>query len=123
MVMIEFKEGVVLRKWTEPIDWMIACLKKVDGTPGFPKTLVVTSINDGEHSVKPPSRHYTDEAIDVRSHDFETIELKTEFINTYRRHLNSFPAKRLNAFFLILEDQGTPNEHFHIQVNKGQTYP
>lgn len=120
--MILFKEGVVIKRWTPPIEHLILSLDKLSGTVGFPTDFTVTSINDGLHSKVPLSRHYTDEAIDIRSHDFVSMALKNEFVNRYLHILNT-TGLRLSSFFVILEDISQPDEHFHSQVKKNETYP
>lgn len=77
-------------------------------------SLVITSINDGNHS--PNSRHYTDEAIDVRSRNFPSEESKQLF----RQELELFLGGK---FRVLYENAGTDNEHFHIQVRKGMRFP
>lgn len=79
-----------------------------------PDELVITSINDSKHSEN--SRHYTNEAIDLRSHNFKSIEDK-EF---FRVRLESFLGPK---FTVLLENVGDSTEHFHIQVKKGMRFP
>lgn len=83
-------------------------------TVAQPDNLVITSINDGEHMKD--SRHYTNEAIDVRTHNFLTTQMKQEF----RREFEKFLGPK---FRVILESLGTDNEHLHIQVRKGMEFP
>lgn len=79
-----------------------------------PENLIITSLNDSQHSSN--SRHYKNEAIDVRSKNFPSRESKRIF----RQELELF----LGPFFRVLiESEGTDNEHFHIQVKKGLKYP
>lgn len=79
------------------------------------KEVVITSANDGKHSQRPRSRHYTNEAIDVRSRSFRTDEARQQFLRALRKELGS-------RFWLDYEHPGRPNAHFHIQVRKGTTY-
>jgi hypothetical protein len=78
-----------------------------------PADLVITSANDSTHGAT--SRHYRDEAIDVRSKTFPE-GLKGPFRALLEAELGP-------RFRVLLEDRGTPNEHFHCQVKKGQTFP
>lgn len=78
-----------------------------------PENLVITSINDSQHSLN--SRHYKNEAIDIRSKNFSNREEKRLF----RVELELVLGKQ---FRVLLEDEGKPNEHFHIQVKKGTVY-
>lgn len=81
---------------------------------GIPDELVITSISDGRHS--PNSRHYRNEALDLRSHNFASREAKRLFRALFESALGV-------KFRVLLEGEGTPNEHFHVQIRKGGTYP
>ncbi|HRU10063.1 MAG TPA: hypothetical protein P5144_11865 [Thermoanaerobaculia bacterium] len=68
--------------------------------------LVVTSLNDGEH--RPGSRHYSGDAVDLRSHNVPP-ELRAQLAIDL--------AARLGATFRVLHEAvGTPNEHFHVEL-------
>jgi len=68
--------------------------------------LTVTSIVDGHHSRT--SRHYLGMAADLRTNNID--ETTTALI--------SLEIKRqLPEFYVVLENEGTPNEHIHIQFN------
>jgi len=77
--------------------------------------LTVTSGCDGEHS-GPSDPHHRGEAYDIRSHDLSN-ELKPVVLNALQAILPS------DMFYAFLESPNTENEHFHIQVKKGTTYP
>jgi hypothetical protein len=79
------------------------------------KAIVITSANDGKHSQRPRSRHYTNEALDIRSRSFRHASTRTRFLERLRRELGP-------GFWLDYERPGKPNEHFHVQVRKGTTY-
>lgn len=79
-----------------------------------PENLTITSINDGVHS--PNSRHYTDEAIDIRTHNFESTEQKRIFASRLEEYLG------VTKFRVLLENVGQSNEHIHVQVRKGETF-
>ena len=79
-----------------------------------PEDLVITSINDGNHMKD--SRHYTNEAIDLRTHNFPNQSSKQQFRKAFEEYLGP-------KFRVILESVGTPNEHLHIQVRKGMEFP
>ena len=70
-----------------------------------PKTIFITSINDGKHS--PTSRHYTNEAVDIRSRNFPSEFAKQKFAARIGRRLGQM-------FYTVLEKKP---EHFHIQVH------
>lgn len=75
--------------------------------------VVITSANDSTHGEK--SRHYTNEALDLRSKSFPTVAAKQRFAARLRADLGS-------AFTVLYEGAGTPNEHWHVQPKKGTTY-
>lgn len=75
-----------------------------------PIDLVITALKNGVHSTN--SRHYTNEAIDLRSKNFPTDESKLLFCEKLQSFLGP-------EFTVLMEDAGKPNEHFHIQVKKG----
>lgn len=68
--------------------------------------LTVTSITDGKHSKS--SRHYIGLAADLRTNDIS--KLNTDIILMQLR-------ERLPEFYILLENEGTPNEHIHMQFN------
>lgn len=69
------------------------------------KELWLTSVNDRTH--KDGSKHYDGKAVDCRSHVFENPQLVTMYIK------NALGPQ----FTVILEEQGLPNEHIHVQFN------
>lgn len=79
------------------------------------KALTITSACDGMHS-GPNDPHRRGEAYDVRSHDFDEAT-KPVILNCFQALLPS------DQFYCFLESPGTDNEHFHLQVKKGTTYP
>lgn len=91
---------------------------------GVPEDLVVTSGTDGTHKVG--SKHYTGQAIDVRSHTFRG-EDKLQFVGAVIGRFGDPLALATSTgpgfqtadrkWLGILEGQGTPNEHFHFQRN------
>lgn len=76
--------------------------------------LVITSGCDGAHS-GPNDPHHRGEAYDVRSHEFEQ-DTKDKVLASFIRILGP-------EFYAFLEAPATDNEHFHVQVRKGATYP
>lgn len=77
--------------------------------------LFITSACDGCHSgLLDP--HHRGEAFDIRTHDFTTDE-KLAVLDTLRSQLT--PGR----FYAFLEAPNTDNEHIHVQVTKGTTYP
>jgi hypothetical protein len=74
---------------------------------------VITSANDSTHS--PTSRHYTNEALDIRTKDLPTEQAKRDLVAALRRELGS-------AFTVLYEDPGGANQHIHIQPKRGTVY-
>jgi len=114
--MILFKPSVRIKRWTPALRKLICTLDYLSDL--YKKDITVTSVNDSGHSVN--SRHYTDEAIDIRSRDMDN-ELKYKFLDDYRRLLNHSPEP---LFTVLLENEGRFTgdavEHFHAQVKKGE---
>jgi len=79
-----------------------------------PENLVITSVNDGNHKVG--SKHYKNQALDLRSKSFGNEEHKAAFMTVLARALGP-------KFTVIYEYPGEINEHFHIQVRKGEVFP
>lgn len=69
---------------------------------------VITSANDSKH--KSNSKHYSDEAIDIRSKHLPSEVNKTQVIDKLRDLLG-------NGYDIILEAEGTPNEHIHCEFD------
>lgn len=113
--MVTFTPTVRLRRLTPALKTILDVLYTLDGSaPWLPTDLVVTSLNDAKHATG--SRHFTDEAADVRSHSFASPG--------DRRAFRELLADRLGPrFTVLLEDEGRPNEHVHIQPKKGTTFP
>lgn len=108
--MIQFKPEVKL-VFTPAIGHLLYNLSRV--SEHFKVDLVVTSGNDSNHMEG--SKHYKNEAIDVRSKHFDK-ELKNDILELLK-------AKLGPRFFVDLEYEGSPNEHYHLQVRRGTTFP
>lgn len=108
---IQFKEGVRFKRWSRALAKMLSILSLVQNRYEWtPEIITVTSVNDGQHMVG--SKHYIDEAIDIRSKNFTDPTDKLMFISVLREELGG-------QFTVIFEHQNTDNEHFHVQVRKG----
>ena len=75
--------------------------------------LTITSACDGAHS-GPDDPHHRGEAYDVRCHDLPDPALVLQDL----QHILG-----TGQFFSFIEDPGTANEHIHVQLRKGMTYP
>jgi hypothetical protein len=117
--MILVKDGATFRQITPALIRILGALESVvlEGralVPGLPPDLVITSVNDSAHA--PTSRHYRDEALDLRSKSFPTRASKDTFLKTLQARLGA-------QFTVLFENEHTDNEHFHVQVRKGGVYP
>ena len=110
-------DSVRLNFASEPLRRLVRVLAETGAdhaaTGWWTGDLVITSANDSRHG--PGSKHYTNEAIDVRSHNFRDATAKHLFRTAYELALGP-------QFRVLLEGLGTPNEHFHAQVRKGHAY-
>ncbi len=114
--MIYFKPNVRIKVFTPAIRFILFTLydlnaKKLDA---YPIDWWVTSINDSTHL--PNSKHYLDQAIDLRSKNFADEMSKKIFLAELKDKLGS-------KFTVLYENAGEPQEHFHIQVKKGISFP
>ena len=73
--------------------------------------VIITSGSEPETKHKKTSKHYTGDAVDIRSKTF-TTEQKRKIINEFY----SIRDLRLN-FDLLLEQEGKVNEHFHLEYD------
>lgn len=76
--------------------------------------LTITSACDGLHS-GPGDPHHRGEAYDVRTHDLSADDKA--------KVLAALQALLGGGFYAFLESPGTDNEHIHVQVRKGRSYP
>lgn len=87
----------------------VLCVVEAIRLPGAPETLTITSGSDGAHAEG--SAHYRFEAVDVRSKDFVNRAAKHAFLAACKRALGP-------TYFVDLEHEDAPNEHFHLQKRK-----
>lgn len=126
MPQILCKDNVKLKGVTPALAWMFYVLDGIvrKSTLEMPEQIVITSIYDGTHVAN--SRHYRGEAIDIRSKNFRTVASKRAFRAGLESALNTHPlahtAGSANQFRVLLEGEGTNNEHFHVQVKKGTVF-
>jgi hypothetical protein len=111
------KEGVVFKGFTWGLIRILDVLVHV--ARAFPEwfpdgQLDITSANDSTHSKVPLSRHYTNEALDIRSHDL-TEDVKDRLLLVLSVMLGP-------GFSVQIEDRSRPNEHIHIQVMRGWSF-
>ena len=99
------KPGVIFEGFTRELALILLALVSTAEKLGLP--LVITAGSDGKH--KKGSRHYTFQAIDVRSKTL-TGEQRTAVGASLRTTLGP-------KFLVLLENSGTENEHFHIELD------
>lgn len=111
--MLTTKATVRFRIITPALLHMLGVLERLSRTlDGLPEEgLVITAGSDGMHMTG--SRHYTGEAIDLRS---KTLGALTPSLVAMLR------AELGPQFTVLLEDEGLPNEHIHAQVKKGRRF-
>ena len=109
--MISFKETAKLDFTSSAICHILYHLTKVSKL--CERDLTITSGNDSKHLAD--SKHYTNQAVDVRS-KFFSQPTKTLILDEIKKELGE-------KFFVDLEYEGLDNEHIHIQVRKGGSFP
>lgn len=72
------------------------------------RDVTITSADDGKHMRD--SKHYSGDALDIRSKDFTDKAAKLEFISRVIERLG-------HSYQGILEDEGRDNEHFHFEYD------
>jgi hypothetical protein len=116
MATVSRKSSAVVLNLDKPaVAYLVDALKLVARDPviTMPSELVITSGNDSTHGKN--SRHYRNEAIDIRSKNFPSSDAKHAFRSRYETVLGE-------RFRVLLENEGEANEHFHAQVRMGQTF-
>lgn len=110
--MIRFKPSVRFNTYSKELKHILEVLFNLNEQqiPEYPKDWVITSVNDSTHSVN--SKHYKDQAIDLRSHNFKNLITKLQFVDLLELKLG-------NNYTVLLEGINTPNEHYHIQLRRG----
>lgn len=109
-------KSVIFTELTPSLAYILYALERFHRSKRVPQPvdLIITSMNDSSHSVN--SRHYRNEAIDIRSKNFSDNEEKEIFRKEFELTLGPF-------FTVILENLGRETEHFHVQVKKGLSFP
>lgn len=112
--MLTTKPGVRFAVITPALVHMLVALERLSrGMFALPEEgLVITAGSDGRHA--PTSKHYKGEAIDVRS--------KTMSATRRNALMSNLRVELGPQFTVLLEDEGRPNEHIHIQVKKGRRF-
>jgi hypothetical protein len=114
MAVVRVKQGARFEGFTRELCRILLVLVNVsENMLGLPSEVVVTAGSDGEHMEG--SRHYTYQAIDVRSKTM-TPDAKLAFRLALLRELGP-------NYLVLLEGAGGPNEHFHVQFKPAPGLP
>lgn len=97
--MIKLKNGVLHKNLV-----ILAAVANV--ARELPHDVVITSGNDSKHKVG--SRHYTNQALDIRSKNFPSLRHKQEFLRAVLLRLGP-------DYEGFLENEGQAQEHFHVE--------
>ncbi|SRR6266568_1222032 len=109
---VKVKQGVLFTTIAPGGFCILSAIQRTCIAKGY--DLTITSACDGEHS-GPNDPHHRGEAFDLRTNDLN-VDQKTDILKTIIMYLG-------DKFYAFLESPNTPNEHIHIQVAKGTTYP
>lgn len=109
--MVKFKSSVRFKALTPALMRILEAVMELDTQ--LIGDIVITSVNDSKHSEN--SAHYRNEAVDIRCND-RPKHIDRLMVDALRHTLG-------DKFFVLYEGEGTPNEHIHVQLRKGQSYP
>ena len=87
---------------------MMAAIANVAQALDEPVDVLITSGNDSTHMTG--SKHYTYEALDIRSKNFPSVAAKQHFMDAVMKRLGS-------GYQMILENEGKVQEHFHLEFD------
>lgn len=82
------------------------------------KDAIVTSLNDSSHS--PKSLHYVGRAFDLRTHHLSDEDKRAVVAELRYRlgvRLNTVGIRVAGHYDVILEMDGAPNEHIHVEYD------
>lgn len=108
-MILHVKPGVMFDTITSDLMCIMRALMRLSSHPAVPiEGIWLTSGSDGTHSEH--SQHGRGRALDVRSKTFRQ-DGKYEWMSALGQELG-------RRYVVLLESEGSPNEHFHIQVRK-----
>ena len=103
MALLKTKTGV------KPANLIILCaIANVVQTLQEPAEVVITSANDSQHMVG--SKHYSGEALDIRTKSFANHTAKQSFLDAVLKRL----GKGDQGF---IENEGKDSEHIHVELD------
>lgn len=91
-----------------PLLWLLTTIGNVAATLTTVPVVTITAGIDGSHSRA--SKHYQLAAVDIRTRDFPTAQAKRDFMAALTLSLGM-------DYDVLLEDEGTANEHLHIEYD------
>lgn len=103
MALVKVKSGTTPRALH-----IMAAIANVARTYGGVGDVMITAGTNGRHMKG--SRHYSGDALDVRSKTFPSEAEKQGFVSAVLARLGP-------GYEGILEDSSTPNEHFHFEYD------
>tara|TARA_R110000751_G_scaffold80357_2_gene162268 strand:- start:170 stop:556 length:387 start_codon:yes stop_codon:yes gene_type:complete len=112
---VSCKPSVRFKGFTRGLVRILVAVQRVAERTRSVGEVVITSANDGKHSQRPRSRHYTDEAIDLRSRNFQTADARDRFLVRLREELGG-------RFYVAYEGHGKPSAHIHVQPRRGTVW-
>lgn len=103
MAFLKFKSGVVVSRQVILAAGIINAANQL----GLIDDITITSGNDSTHMKG--SKHYSDEALDVR----------TKTLTTDQKHLlkDTVKARLGPGYDVVLESEGGSNEHLHVEYD------
>ena len=105
--MIFIKNGVIFKRLKPEIYGLFPLLDRLWSE--YKIFCVITSANDGKHKIG--SLHYQDDALDVRSKNLPSEQIKHD-VHALLMH------KLGGDYDVLFEFPGQPQEHFHIEFDK-----
>jgi len=114
MAHLTCKPSVRFRGFTRGLIRILVAVQRVAERTRMAE-VVITSANDGKHSQRPRSRHYSNEALDLRSRNFTTPAARDRFLARLRAELGS-------RFYVAYEGHGKPHAHIHVQPRRGTVW-
>tara|TARA_R110002020_G_scaffold373638_1_gene585163 strand:+ start:155 stop:544 length:390 start_codon:yes stop_codon:yes gene_type:complete len=113
MATMTVKASVRFKAFTPALIYILSVVYMEAAKCDDVQSIVITSANDSRHSTH--SRHYTSEALDIRTRNFPSGAARKRFTSALKRSLGP-------RFTVLFESAGTPNQHIHIQPKKGTVY-
>jgi hypothetical protein len=104
------KQGVVVRGVRPEMIFGLMIAQRIFDVHG--QSLMVTSLVEGNHGEA--SFHYQGLAVDLRTHS-----VARNVLHDFVKHLQSALG---GHYQVILEAQGLPNEHIHVEFDDGREH-